>query len=197
MIALFPIRDLLLFPGSALCRASLAVAVREALPGAREEGETGGSSFRRRRKVFRGPCASEGPCGRMAPDGAARGGAGGGVGGEGAMSRRVKRLDEGWNAVVASSWHAEFVYADVSYFNKERKAPYLRLRECCEERFARCSFAEDGTHRAMFPFGGWSARTPLAELACLRSGFKRAFRIDCIAGEERSIRTISGHVLIN
>lgn len=101
------------------------------------------------------------------------------------------------HAVVASSWHAEFVYADVSYFNKERKAPYLRLRECCEERFARCSFAEDGTHRAMFPFGGWSARTPLAELACLRSGFKRAFRIDCIAGEERSIRTISGHVLIN
>lgn len=113
------------------------------------------------------------------------------------MFRRVKRLDEGWNAVVASSWHAEFVYVDVSYFNKERKAPYLRLRECCEERFARCSFAEDGTHRAMFPFGGWSARTPLAELACLRSGFKRAFRIDCIAGEERSIRTISGHVLIN
>lgn len=113
------------------------------------------------------------------------------------MFRRAKRLDEGWNAVATSSGHAEFVYVDVSYFSKERKAPYLRLRECCEERFARCSFAEDGANRAMFPFGGRSARMPFAELACRRSGFKRAFRIDCIAGEERSIRTISGHVLIN
>ena len=73
MIVLFPIRDLLRFPGSALCRAPLAASARKALPGAREEGEIGGSSFRRRRKVFRGPCASEGPCGRMAPDGAVRG----------------------------------------------------------------------------------------------------------------------------
>ena len=113
------------------------------------------------------------------------------------MFRRAKRLDEGRNAVVASSGHAEFVYADVSHFSKGRKAPYLRLRECCEERFARCPFVEDGAHRAMLPFGGWSARMPLAELACRRSGFKRAFRIDCIADEERLIRTISGHVLIN
>ena len=80
VIALFPIWDLLRFPGSALCRAPLAVTARKALPGAREEGETGGSSFRRRRKVFRDPCASGALCGRMAPDGAVRGGAGGGVG---------------------------------------------------------------------------------------------------------------------
>ena len=112
------------------------------------------------------------------------------------MFRRAKRLDEGWNAVVISSGHAEFVYADVSYFSKERKVPCLRLRERCEDRFACCSFAEDGAHRAMFPFGGWSARMPLAELACRRSGFKRAFRIDCITDEGRLIRTISGHVLI-
>lgn len=37
------------------------------------------------------------------------------------MLRRAKRLDEGWSAVVASSWHAEFVYTDVSYFSKEGK----------------------------------------------------------------------------
>ena len=74
--------------------------------------------------------------------------------------------------------------------------PYLRLRECCEERFARCPFAEDGAHRAMLPFGGRSARMLLAEMACRRSGFKRAFRIDCTADEERFIRAISGHVLI-
>lgn len=88
------------------------------------------------------------------------------------MFRRAKRLDEGWNAVVTSSGHAEFVYADVSYFRKERKVPYLRLCECCEDRFECCSFAEDGAHRAMFPFGGWSAGMLLTELACRRSGFR-------------------------
>lgn len=116
----------------------------------------------------------------MAPDGAVRGGRRG-SGSRDAMFRRAKRLDEGWNAVITSSGHAEFVCADVSYCSKERKVPYLRLRECCEERFACCPFAEDGAHRALFPFGGWSARMPLAELVCRRSGFKRAFRIDCIA----------------
>ena len=112
------------------------------------------------------------------------------------MFRRAKRLDEGRNAVVTSSGHAEFVCVDVSYFSKERKVPYLRLRECCEERFVRRPFAEGGAHRAMLPFGGRSARMLLAEMACRRSGFKRAFRIDCTADEERFIRTISGHVLI-
>lgn len=38
----------------------MAASARKALPGARGEGETGGSSFRRRRKVFRGPCARRG-----------------------------------------------------------------------------------------------------------------------------------------
>ena len=113
------------------------------------------------------------------------------------MLRRAKRLGERRAAAAVPPWRAEFVYADVNYFSKERKVPYLRLRGCCEERFARCPFAEDGAHRAMFPFGGWSARMPLAELACRRSGFKRAFRIDCITDEGRLIRTISGHVLIN
>lgn len=88
----------------------------------------------------------------MAPDGAVRGGRRG-SGSRDAMFRRAKRLDEGWNAVVTSSGHAEFVCADVSYCSKERKVPYLRLRECCEERFARCPFAEDGAHRVLFPFG--------------------------------------------
>lgn len=80
------------------------------------------------------------------------------------MFRRAKRLDEGWNAVVSSSGHAEFVYVDVSYFSKERKVPCLRLRECCEERFARRPFAEDGAHRAMFPFGGWEKEHLLRNL---------------------------------
>ena len=80
------------------------------------------------------------------------------------MFRRAKRLDEGWNAVVTSSGHAEFVYADVSYFSRERKVPYLRLRECYEDRFACHSFAEDGAHRAMFPFGGWEKEYLLRNL---------------------------------
>lgn len=109
------------------------------------------------------------------------------------MFRRAKRLDEGWNAVVISSGHAEFVYADVSYFSKERKVSCLRLRERCEDRFARCSFAEDGAHRAMFPFDGWSAGMPLAELACRWSGFRTGIpnRPHCRRGEinQDNIRT--------
>lgn len=109
------------------------------------------------------------------------------------MFRRAKRLDEGWNAVVTSSGHAEFVYADVSYFSKERKVPCLRLCECCEDRFACSSFAEDGAHRAMFPFGGWSAGMPLAELACRRSDFRTGIlnRPHCRRGEinQDDIRT--------
>lgn len=193
MIALFPIRDLLRFLGSALCRAPLAASARKALPGARGGGETGGSSFRRRRKVFHGPCARRGLAGAWRPTGLRGAGRKEGSGSGDAMFRRAKRLDEGWNAVVTSSGHAEFVYADVSYFSRERKVPYLRLRECYEDRFACHSFAEDGAHRAMLPFGGWEKEYLLRNLPASGAAHpwaSEAFSAGCLSVASRRVSSI-------
>lgn len=114
MIAPFPIRDLLRFPGSALCRAPLVVSARKALSGARgkEEPEARASDAGGRFSATLAP--ARGLALAWRPTGPCRVGREEESGGEGAMSRREERLGERCAAAAVSSRHAEFVYANVN-----------------------------------------------------------------------------------